>query len=87
MGGPAHGRSRTKGDQKGQRVSDLPGVLQGLHVSEVKGCDDHWTQGEAKNWSAVGETNMVYKEGLPSGSSLLPKRNPERSLAPAELLE
>lgn len=26
----------------------LPGMPQSLHVSEVKGCDDHWTQENPK---------------------------------------
>lgn len=45
-GGPAHGRSQTQGDHRGSRVPDLPGMPQSLHVSEVKGCDDHWTHRE-----------------------------------------
>lgn len=76
-GGPAHGRSLIQGDHRGHRVPDLPGVLQSLHISEVKGCDDHWTQKGRSRESAAGETNMLYKEGLPSGISLLPKRTRE----------
>lgn len=30
----------------GRTCGYLPGVLQRLHIGEVKGCDDHWIQGK-----------------------------------------
>ena len=66
----------------------MPGVLQSLHISEVKGCDDHCTHRE-KPRAGQQQVRPTWcdQEGLPSCSSLLLRRNPERSLAPTQLPE
>lgn len=90
LGAQLMGVPKSKGPQspRGHRVPDLPGVLQSLHISEVKGCDDHCTHREKPRagQQQVRQTRCD-QEGLLSGSSLLPKRNPGRRLVPAELLE